>query len=60
MRNLIRFFSFNSFVWAALGVGALLALRLARDGFSWGEKEQEFIYSVDRARVLYWLNQQSA
>lgn len=35
MRNLIRFFSFNSFVWAALGVGALLALRLARDGFSW-------------------------
>ena len=34
MRNFIRFLSFRSFIFAAVAVGLLLALFLARDGLS--------------------------
>ena len=34
MRNFLRLISFRSFIWGALGAGALLAFWLARDGLS--------------------------
>jgi len=66
MRDLVRFLSFRSYFFGMAAVGAVLTALRTLAGMPTllfngrGDKEQESVFVIDRARVLYWLDKQKA